>query len=170
MTEQTYDLNQLDVGAKAEEGTQMPVRHPITGKPIFDEDGTPWTITLLGADSPSHTQALHKRANKRAKEGMKGGFRGRNLTAEQIDADELELLIHATKAWHIRLDGELLGSSDEVKRDTYQRFQWLRDQAEAWMGDRANYLGEQSSSSSNSHEEPSSTQSRRRRAQLKEPS
>lgn len=172
MTEQ-FDLSQFDTRVVGEQGAVMEVLHPVTGVPITEDDGTPWTITLLGADSETYTKNMYRAADKRIKESLKaGGFRNpvvSRISSEAIDSDDLESLALATKAWKIRLDGRWVGDSMEERRSIYGRFKWLREQAAAFLNDRSNYLGERLSSSTNSPEEHSSMSSPPQAEAQKEP-
>ena len=114
--------------------TEMPVLHPTTGEPLKDEKGQAVTIMLAGVDSDIYQTVSNRITNKRVKKGA----RSQTLTVERIEAEGLTLICACTKAWTgLLVDGKVPKTAEEL----YDGRKWLRQQAEEWMHDRANYLG-----------------------------
>lgn len=139
------DLSTLDTRDVANTGAVMEVENPATGEKLLTEAGEPITITLLGIDSDK----LKKRQNELTNEVMKKGFRPKATTAEKIEADRLATLCLATVAWsNIEFGGKKLDCTPENARSLYKALPWLRDQADAFIADRANFLKAPSTPSS----------------------
>ncbi len=63
------------------------------------------------------------------------------ISAEEIENDDLEQLVAVTVAWSgVGLDGSDLPYSADNARKLYKRLPWLREQAGAFVTDRANFL------------------------------
>jgi hypothetical protein len=127
----SYNLEEIEVKA---EGTIMPILHPVTNEPLKDEAGNAATLTLAGADSEIYRKASNKVSNRRIR-----ASRGQKLmNAERLDSDALEIICACTLAWdNVSLKGETPKTADEL----YRGRKWLQDQADQWIHDRANYLG-----------------------------
>lgn len=127
------DLAALDTGAGAEEGRELQVRHFKTGEPIG------LTLQLLGTDSATYERAV--RAQQRATQDRLVANRAKRITAEEVDDNALELLVALTRGWSpFDLDGKDYPYSAANARGLYRRFRWIREQADEFAGDRANFL------------------------------
>lgn len=137
------DLKQLDTTSKSDAGAIMALRHPVTGAPLFDEESKEEvTITLLGVDSKKYQQTQHASATERLNRSVGKGGRVK-LSTEQIANDSITLLVKATLGWdHVQEGGEELDFSVANARHIYEAYPWIRDQAEMFIEDRANFLGE----------------------------
>ena len=135
------DLAQFDSIKACEEGAVMEIMHPTSGEILRDEEtGEPWTITFIGIDSKELKAIQHTLQNKRLKALSRRGQV--EVTAEQIDSDELEMVIKATRSWnHLQLDGNKIDCNDLTKRNIYSRFPWLLEQASFFINGRKNFLG-----------------------------
>lgn len=132
------DLSNLDTTATAQAGAKMDVMHPATGTPLLQGD-TALSLTLAGQDSDLFRKADRKISNRRLATSASG--QRVKLTAEGIDADSLERLVACTISWHgIGWDGGDKECTPENVREAYKRLPWLREQAEAFIADRGNFL------------------------------
>ena len=130
------DLATLDITKAANEGAVMEVLHPTEGTVLKDETGKPITITLIGQDSEKVKKRQRVEMNKRLKSG-----RRQTMTAEELEEQGLHLLAFCTLAWSgIKLDGQDLECSADKAVTVYQRLPWLKEQVDAFVGDRANFL------------------------------
>lgn len=142
------DLGSLDLTPLADIGFELQLRDPATDQPL------PIFITVRGHDSTVYMQAsreLQRRRLARAAKGAKAG----DLTPEAIEEEALSLLVAATASWRdtevayaaagganqIEIDGKHLECTRENVRAVYARFRWIRDQVDAAIHDRANFLG-----------------------------
>ena len=96
----------------------MQLRHPVSGAPLWqDDDGEkPITIKLAGADSTRFRKAERVNRDRRLK-----GMRMRPPTAEELDAEGMELLTKCTLGWSgIVLDGQRARIYDAQRQDALQ--------------------------------------------------
>lgn len=123
------DLNDLDLSAAAERGYEFELRHPGTQAPLG------MFVTVQGEDSDTYQAELRAMQQRR--------LTGRQAprTVEQIDEQALDLLVLATIGWRgIQRDGSELPCTPENVRAVYRKFRWVREQVDAAVGDRANFL------------------------------
>lgn len=130
---------------KRTEGVRvLELRNPHTSA-VLTQEGTnaPVTISLISADAPEYRALVHKQNNARIKE-MRVARKGLGgITSESTDASNLELLVLATKAWSgIVENGQALQCTPDVIRYVYTEYPWIREQAEEFVNERANFLGE----------------------------
>lgn len=129
------NLSDHDVADAANGGVPMHVHAP-DGTPLFQPDEkTPVTITLLGQDSDALTRIMNQRANRHLTRRGPGV-----LTIEQSITDEVSYLAKATVGWDgLGIDEEVTPFSEEAAASAYRRFPWLREQARAFVFDRARF-------------------------------
>ncbi len=133
----TQDLAQL---TPVEDGVPMEVVHPETGQVLRDADGKALTITVLGEDSEVYQAHERQSTNRRLKQAQRGRRGG--MTAEQIQAETLELVVACTVGWSgIVYEGAALPFSATNARKLYTALPWLRRQVEQFMGDAGNFFG-----------------------------
>lgn len=132
------DLKQYDSKTRANEGAKMHVKHPVTMDPLYHDDETPVTITLAGVDSDQFQAALQERTNRRLKQAM------RQPESEDIGAgvltDSVETLADCTLDWNIEYEGEIPECTPAKAREIYEALPWLKEQVDAFIRNRANYL------------------------------
>lgn len=126
----SFDFATLDSAAKADDGADLAVLHPVSGEKL----GV--VIRLAGADSAVHRKAAAAIASRRAK----GGFR-RTINLDDLQTESIEVLARCTLGWSgVVLDGKDVPCGKEAAVTLYTRFPWLREQVETFISDRANYL------------------------------
>lgn len=135
------DLSTLDVASTGDKGQPLHLKHPGTGVGLIDEaTGKPVEIVLLSADSTTFTRLSHQQQNERIKK-----MRGRGkiaTTSQEVLEDSIELLAAVTKSWSgIVLDGKPLECSPANAKALYTRLPWVREQADDFVNDRVNFLG-----------------------------
>lgn len=128
------DLNNLKP-ALAEEGVTMQVLHPETEEPI---EGM--TITLLGQDSSTYKKLKRVRQNAvlaRVSKGKKAA----QLDAEKLEQESVDDLVQLTTDWTgFELDGATLDLTPGNVRTVYEGWDWLREQAQEFVANRANFF------------------------------
>lgn len=136
-----FNLSSLDTASVAERGAVMTVLHPTTGVALAQSDGSPVTLILSGEDSERFRRADRANRNKRLARQQQG--RQIRVSTEELDAESLGLLVAVTLGWSgVALDGDTdLVFSAENATKLYTSFPWLREQANAFVVDRANFLG-----------------------------
>lgn len=155
------DLSQFKT-TKATTGALLHLESPIDGRKLYyggnpvevitdsvldcKPDATgykPVTISLLGEDSKEYQEAKRRMGDKRLNDAIEAlKRRNRKLSSEEIEKDTLDLLVECTVGW----DGLYFNSSQtefskEAAKLLYTDNSWIRDQAEAFIGDRANFMG-----------------------------
>ena len=131
----------------ADEPRPMPVTDPVTGAPITNPDGSAVVLMLYGQDSDVYRRITDANANRRLEHAV-GGRRAK-LTAEQLRAESLEVVVACTAGWEgIEWDGAPLAFSPANARKLYTALPWLQEQAEGFIGDRAHFFGPSKTSSS----------------------
>ena len=128
-----FDLTSLDTSEAAETGAVLEVLHPAENTPLGIK------ITLAGADSDIYRKTVNKNINKRVQR-MKPG-QSLPFTAEEQEESGLNLLAICTLAWEgVVVEGEALPCTKENAKMIYQRFPWIKEQVDFFIGDRANFL------------------------------
>ena len=127
------DLANLDTKAAAERGADLHLEHPVSGEPLYTDDGKPLTIRLLGNDSREFKAGLSELAETRA------GKKRTSIAA--AEANGIELLTRVTVGWsNIVYNGEALKFSPENARMLYRERPWIMEQVDAFVANRANFL------------------------------
>jgi hypothetical protein len=128
------DLSNLDTADLANQGAVMELRGP-NGAPVLQDDETPVSLSLLGADSNALVRLSNAQTNAYLKQGQL------KVTAEGAKANELDYLAKATAGWSgIKVDGKDLDCTEENAKALYRRFPWIADQARAFIADRAHFM------------------------------
>ena len=126
---------------------RMTILHPVTGQPIRRADtGEPIWIDLLSADSKA------AREHERAVQNRRLQSRARRITADDIEAEGVELLVVLTQGWSLaQLDGQPLDvpCTPENAREFYAspELAFIRRQANDFAADLGNYQGRTTSPS-----------------------
>ena len=116
------------------ESATLKLVHPETGALLGAE------ITLAGANHPRRKACeFNRNRTLRAKIAKKGRL---ELTDPQDDADyDIDHLVACTLGWTgIARDGKQIDCNPAETRIIYEATAWIRDQANAFLGDSANFL------------------------------
>jgi hypothetical protein len=156
-------IGSLKLAQRAEQGATMTVRDTLAETdedgelpPLLAADGTPATLTLLGADSETARRLDYRRqaaAQNRVVTSMFGGKSKRGAVtaddiAEQYDHD-LNRLVTLTVGWHGFEDdeGEPLPFSAEAVKELYAQNAFIREQALSFIQDRTRFFAPSSTPS-----------------------
>ena len=142
------DLKSLDSKKAAAEGAELILRHPGTGEPLAvdptkeNPSPKPWTVMLLGVDSPTYRNLEHLQQSRRIQRATRMGRVGA-ATSQEVENDVTELLVKVTTGWRdsIPLDGKPFEFSEENAKLLYTKYPWAREQVSGFVNDRSNYLG-----------------------------
>ena len=127
------DLSNFDLGTKADAGAWLTLRHPSTGEDL------PIRIRLVGKDSQIWRQGERSFSDRRLEQAQKAGKL--KITTLQIEERGLRLLAAATLEWEgIELDRAPVPCTMEQALRVYERFNWIAEQADEFVADRANFL------------------------------
>lgn len=128
-----------DIG-KVKETTDVELVHPATGETLLNDDKTPMTITVYGPYSSVYKTVSHNQQNKRLMKAQRTGGK-LNLTAEELEASNLDLLVKCTEGWNLTLDKAPEEFSQDKARQVYLEHPWVREQVDAVFGDTRAFLG-----------------------------
>ena len=132
-------LDKFDTSKKSNSGVFLHLVAP-DGAKIYDEgvDGKrdlskPVGLIMLGVDSKHYQDVKHKRANDRRIGGDK-------ITSEMVEDENIQLLADLTTGWqNLEVDGDSKYSRENVLK-LYVKYPWAREQANAFAGNRANFI------------------------------
>lgn len=146
-------LAALNTKSAAERGVKIDILHPVTGLLLGIR------FTVLGVDSSACRKISRERSERRIERAKKNRGQAPIMTADEIEAEALELLVGCTTGWErdvtdaegnvidvqptIELnEGEYLEFTPENARRIYADagFAWLREQVDREIGDRRNFL------------------------------
>ncbi len=132
------DLANIDPKKKANTGAFLHLIHPGTGLPLYDSDdqSKPVGLRLMGKDSDVYARTRHKNLNSVI--GAKK--KSEPKTSEQIERETIELLADMTVGW----DNLSYGGAEKFSREAvialYTGMPWVREQADTFVSDRANFI------------------------------
>lgn len=155
------DLAKMLDSSVIEQGADLHLVHPATGKPLTAENGEPITVRLLGIDSETY-RTLEKEVRHASLERMqkKLGRRGTpqmQVDPEQIEEDALNMMVKCTKSWaNIIYKGKPLDCTPANVKMLYQEQPWIAEQVSEFMNDRRNFLGNSPTNSSSGQNKSSS--------------
>ncbi len=140
------DLESLDTVKQSDEGVEMHVEAP-DGQKLYADDAEkklPMMLLLRGGDSTEVRTYRHKLASKKLNVSIRKG----ELSVEQTEDDNINLLAMCTTGCrNIIISGDEVEHSQESMKMLYRRFPWIKEQADVFIGDRLNYLGNLSKTS-----------------------
>lgn len=135
----TFDISTL---ALSDEAT-VQLRHPVTDVPLFapvkkgeDPESKPVQITVKGSASQAYRRAVDAMMKKAAKRGK------REATPDEIREQSVDFLVAlSVKIDNMTFDGEEVASA-EAFRKLYSdpRFDWIKEQVNAAVGDTGAFL------------------------------
>jgi hypothetical protein len=131
------DLAAIDTVKGSNEGFDVKIYHPGTMVDLGI------IINVLGKDSDEFQRISRAQSKKRMAKMTKGGFRVQNMTPppEEIEADGIELLAKCTRSWSgVVIDNAEIEFSYDNALMIYERFPWIKEQVDAAVGDRANFI------------------------------
>lgn len=139
------DIGEIDTASASDAGADMELLHPISQEPtgIF--------FTMLGKHGEVFRDTVRERVNKRVKQESLASRKGKPLeprTAEEVEREAIELLAAMTIGWHagdkaeqvIPFLGEQLPFNTANALRVYRERLWVREQADAFIGDLENFI------------------------------
>lgn len=129
--EEAQILDLADFEANSLETAELVIEHPATGKP------TSMRIQLLSSDS----DVWKKQVMRIRRENMKYQNRRDGIPPEKSQDDALTLLAVCTVGWNgINESGQPLPCTRENAKRVYEKFPFIREQVDDFIGDRRNFL------------------------------
>lgn len=124
-----FDLANIDPTSLADEGVEMEITHPSTG------EGIGMFILLCGSDSDRYRNAERKILNKRLSNPSA------KQSVERLEESSLKLLIGCTLGFrNLVLNGKSYEYNQDNIRKLYINHRWIKEQVDAFIADRGNYL------------------------------
>jgi hypothetical protein len=132
------DLTTLDLASLVIADTAtIAIVHPVTQEPIGMK------VTVYGSDSALCKKVNAEQSRRRLAKIEKAG-KGYTLTSvspEEREEDAIELLASCTASWEgAVMDGAAVDCSYDNAADLYVKLPWLREQIDAGIGARANFI------------------------------
>lgn len=144
------DLKEFDVVKGANEGFELALVNPKTQAEVG------LRVTVLGKDSDVFRRLSTEQNRRRLAKMTKGGvMRFGAVPPEELETDAVDLLAACTVSWMEvptaaqdaglpkdtwLVNGEELPCTRANAVAVYTQFPWLREQVEAAIGDRANFI------------------------------
>jgi len=134
------DLATLDTRAGANAGFDVELKHPDSGDPIGA------VIRVYGADSDAYKDKQLTQQRERLEKLARKG-RVQPPTPEQLEQQSIELLAAATDGWQgLEIGGKPVEFNRAAAVQLYGDYPWIREQVDAAIHDRANFLPRSASS------------------------
>lgn len=129
------DLQDLDIKSIANAGTWLTLRHPTNRKPLT------MRVKIAGIDSNVYQKKTFELARRRQEETADGSGPAR-LSAEDIHERNLELVAACVLGWeNVKERGQVLEFKGEASAiDLFKRFDWIYEQVNLAIAERANFL------------------------------
>lgn len=128
------DLKRLDTVSASNEGAELAIYAP-------DGEKTDIVIRLAGVDSDVYRKASRKQRDKRLQNLQKRGKQ--KLTSAELDEEGIALLAACTLGWeNLEENGQPLECTRENAERLYHDYPDVRQQVDAFIGDRANFLAQ----------------------------
>lgn len=133
------DLSKFNVSKMAEVGAELELEHPSTGEPLIQENGEPVTIRLIGTDSKAWRNK--NRDFQRARIAKMARGRSKKIDYTVSDDEACEMLAICTMGWAgMKQDENEIEFSEEAAFNLYMEHNWIREQADTFINDRANFF------------------------------
>jgi len=140
-----FDLATLDTRAACDVPAEIELKHPATGEPLG------MFISLLGKDSTPYktaVKALRNAAFKKAGLAQRKGQKVELTTADDIDANSIDLVVAATVGWRdgannkptYTIDAAEVAFTPEAGKAFYTRFEWAKEQVDEYIEDLENFM------------------------------
>ena len=134
----TKDVAKFDSVSAAENGAWMDLIHPTEG-PVVVKDGektSPVSIKFMGRDSAAFRRVNMNLARKRVKKAAND-----RLDADIDNQDTITAISSVAMDWRgFTKDGAPLKFSPEELTALLRKAPWITEQADNFIGDRANFM------------------------------
>lgn len=136
-----FDLNDIDTKKLSEAGVALQIKR-LDGTPLVNAAGESVTITLLGPDSAKYRALTRESIKKRLDRRVQGAADVTMDDLDQIERETIEILVVCTVGWTgVRTpEGETIACTQDNARRLYENYPVVREQVDAFVGNRANFL------------------------------
>lgn len=132
------DLSSL---SQREDTAKVELYHPTSGEQLTDDDGNPMWVEVFGQDSEHYRKLDQKITDRNIQRASRSRHGIGGMSAEQLEAQELERIVGAVKSWHIVFGGEVPECTPAKVRDVFDALPWVRDAVAEGIRNRALFLG-----------------------------
>lgn len=131
------DLSVLDSIEGSNQGAEIELIHPLTME-IFEPSIKIW---VYGVDSAQFQKAQQAATNRRLKTMGRRKSNALGVTAEELEDESLIALAKCIFQWeNVEWEEESLECTYKNVKMALERLPWMREQLDAFMSDRANFL------------------------------
>lgn len=131
-------MDLMNIGT-TKETTDVVLYNPVNSEILINDDNSEMTITVHGPYSSKYKAISHNQQNRRLMKAQRTGGK-LNLTAEEIEASALDLLVKCVDGWNITLGGETPDCTEAKVREVFEALPWVREQVDAALGDAQAFL------------------------------
>ena len=131
-------MDLMNIGT-TKETKDVTLYNPVNSEILTNEDSSEMTITIHGPYSKKYKTISHAQQNRRLMKAQRTGGK-LNLTAEEIEASALDLLVKCVDGWNITLSGEMPECKESKVREVFEALPWVREQVDAALGDAQAFL------------------------------
>ena len=131
-------MDLMNIGT-TKETTDVVLYNPVNSEILINDDNSEMTITVHGPYSSKYKAISHNQQNRRLMKAQRTGGK-LNLTAEEIEASALDLLVKCVDGWNITLGGETPDCTEAQVREVFEALPWVREQVDAALGDAQAFL------------------------------
>ena len=131
-------MDLMNIGT-TKETTDVTLYNPINSEILVNDDKSEMTITIHGPYSKKYKTISHAQQNRRLMKAQRTGGK-LNLTAEELEASALDLLVKCVDGWNITLGGEQPDCKEAKVREVFEALPWVREQVDAALGDAQAFL------------------------------
>jgi hypothetical protein len=95
------------------------------------------SITVYAPHTKEYKAVMHEHTNKRIAKASKR--KATNFSAEELEADTIDLLVRTTTAWDITYDGKKPKLTPALCKEVYTNLFWIKDQIEEAVADSVDF-------------------------------
>lgn len=137
------DLSKLDVVKFANEGVKVELLNPFTDEPLTDEGDKlgdkdnikPFFVRVLGSDSDVYRSGMKRKLESRF--NKKKTNKSESVDLDHEERKGAELIAKCTTDCYFIENGKVVECTKAEMTRVYLKYPWMREQAEAQMGDRS---------------------------------
>jgi hypothetical protein len=136
-----FDLASIDTKKLSESGAPLAIKK-LDGSPLLDRNGSPVTILLLGPDSAKYRALTRENVRRRLERRATGAAPITEAEIDEVERDTLEILAVCTVGWKgvYTPEGDEIACSADNARALYENYPVVREQVDAFVGNRANFI------------------------------
>ena len=131
-------MDLMNIGT-TKETSDVILYNPINSEILVNDDKSEMTITIHGPYSKKYKTISHAQQNRRLMKAQRTGGK-LNLTAEELEASALDLLVKCVDGWKITLGGDKPKCTEAKVREVFETLPWVREQVDAALGDAQAFL------------------------------